>query len=184
MPVAWGDTAVMLLLAITLDFDVNAWMPPDERVNACDLPNMFHPLQFRRGTTSTSRMLFLRFVAGNHFVLLKPNLLNTVVKPGQAANDHHYFIGSRDVATGLYDPVLVLRYVVLQVASFVTTVLWHVQGIAEHGSQRIGFRCCCVEDAGWRPGQTRNFVGDFRATGKGSARHCSVRIHELTEEAT
>jgi hypothetical protein len=100
--VGWGDTAVMLLLAMTLDFDVNAWMPPDERVNACDLPNMFQPLQFRRGATSTPRKLFLRFGGGNHFVLLKPNPPNAVVRPGQAANEHHYFNGNRDVATGLY----------------------------------------------------------------------------------
>jgi hypothetical protein len=99
--VGWGDTAVMLLLAITLDFDVNAWMAPDERVNACDLPNMFHPLQFRKGTVSTPRKLLLRFVTGNHFVLLKPNPPNAVVRPGQAANEHHYFNGTRDVATGL-----------------------------------------------------------------------------------
>jgi hypothetical protein len=102
--VGWGDTAVMLLLAITLDFDVNAWMPPDERVNACDLPNMFQPLQFRRATMSTPRKLLLRFVAGNHFVLLKPNPPNAVVRPGPAANEQHYFNGTRDVATGLYDP--------------------------------------------------------------------------------
>jgi hypothetical protein len=53
--VGWGDSAMMLLLAITLDFDVNAWMAPDGRVNACDLPNIFQPLQFRRGTSSTPR---------------------------------------------------------------------------------------------------------------------------------
>jgi hypothetical protein len=91
----------MLLLAITLDFDVNAWMAPDERVSACDLPNTFHPLQFRRGTASTPRKLLLRFVPGNHFVLLKPNPPNATVRPGVAANEYHYLEGSRDVATGL-----------------------------------------------------------------------------------
>jgi hypothetical protein len=91
----------MLLLAITPDFDISAWMPPDERVNACDLPNIFQPLQFRRGSTSTLRKLSLRFEVGNHFVLFKPNPPNAVLSPGQAANEHHYFNGNRDVATGV-----------------------------------------------------------------------------------
>jgi hypothetical protein len=86
---------------ITLDFDVNAWMAPDERVNACDLPNMFQPLQFRRGTAPTPRKLLLRFVSGNHFVLLKPNPPNAVLRPGQAANEHNSFNGTRDAATSL-----------------------------------------------------------------------------------
>jgi hypothetical protein len=98
--VGWDDTAVILLLATMLDFDVNAWMPPDERVYACDLPNMFQPLQFRRGTMSTPRKLLLMFVAGKHFVLLKPNPPNAVVRPGPAANEDDYFNGN--VATGLY----------------------------------------------------------------------------------
>jgi hypothetical protein len=97
----------MLIMAIAFDFDVNAWMPPDERVNASELPKTFMPLQFlRRSAVSTSRELLLRLVAGKHFVLLKPNPPNAIARPGRAANDYHYLEGNRDVATGLCASVL------------------------------------------------------------------------------
>ena len=95
---------MMLILAISLDFDVNVWLPPDERVGVLRTDMAFMPLQFRKGTSSTGRKLLLRFVAREHFVLLKPDPPGAAVRPGQAANEYHYLNGNRDVATGLYVP--------------------------------------------------------------------------------
>jgi hypothetical protein len=87
---------------------------PQTSIASCDLPNMFQPLQFRRGTVTTPRKLLLRYVTGNHFVPLKANPSNALVRPGQAANEHHYFNGTRDVRTGLCASCLQLCHTFVQ----------------------------------------------------------------------
>ena len=101
----------MMIAALEFDLDINVWQPPDDKVDACELPKVFMPLQFRRKNQATCRKVFLRFVNDNHFVLLKPDPPNQTVRVGIAVNVHHYFNGNRDVATGLcvLFPILVCR---------------------------------------------------------------------------